>query len=352
MRLLRPVVLVVCLVACLVGLPRPAVAQGPPPPPPPPMGVPMGVQQSAPARTGVLLVTVVDPLGAVIPNASVVLLNLEAPAATTAPAKSSSNDKGVATITDLAPGRYSVKAEFPGFEAGLLKETRIRAGENRVSLVLPLKRMEDSVTVTRDVQEAAADRALAFGSALTREQIELLSEDPEEMRRQLMSMAGPDAVLKVDSFEGQDLPPKAQIKSIRISRDQFAAENHGAFSSIDIVTQAGVGPLRSSLRTGFYDSSLDGQNPLVPQTGPGQNRNFGGSHRRHAHRQQDGRVAQHQRHQQLLDADRLCQHARWRHRRPVAQQPCPEQQRERVGEHQLRAHKRPDAAPVGRLERL
>ena len=182
--------------------------------------------------------------------------------------------------------------------------------------------MEDSVTVTRDVQEAAADRALAFGSALTREQIELLSDDPEEMRRQLMSMAGPDAVLKVDSFEGQDLPPKAQIKSIRISRDQFAAENHGAFSS-HRHRDAGRRRRRFArvCERGSMTRRSTGRIRSCQQTGPGQNRSFGGNDRRHDHRQQDGRVAQHQRHQQLLDADGLCQHARWRHRRAVAQQP-------------------------------
>ena len=65
------------------------------------------------------------------------------------------------------------------------------------------------------------------------------------MARQLQDIAGPDAVLRIDSFEGGRLPPKAQIKSIHITRDAFAAENHfagGIF--IDIITQPGIGPLR------------------------------------------------------------------------------------------------------------
>ena len=142
-------------------------------------------------------------------------------------------------------------------------------------LVLPLKGVSEGVVVGRDAHDVATDRTLTFGSVLTREQIQALSDDPDEMRRQLQEMAGPDAVIKVDSFEGQQLPPKAQIKSIRISRDQFAAENHSAFSSIDIVTQPGIGPLRTNLRTNFYDSSLDGKNPLVGARGPGQNRSGG-----------------------------------------------------------------------------
>ena len=78
---------------------------------------------------------------------------------------------------------------------------------------------------------------------LTREQMDALSDDPNEMQRQLQDMAGPGAVLRIDSFEGGQLPPKAMIKAIHITRDQFAAENHGAEGTfIDIITQPGVGP--------------------------------------------------------------------------------------------------------------
>ena len=65
------------------------------------------------------------------------------------------------------------------------------------------------------------------------------------LRQQLQDMAGPGAVIKVDSFEGGALPTKAQIRSIRISRDQFAAENHARRRHlIEIITQPGLGPIR------------------------------------------------------------------------------------------------------------
>src|ERR1051325_8199201 len=96
------------------------------------------------------------------------------------------------------------------------------------------------------------------------------------MQRQLQEMAGGNATIRVDSFEGQQLPPKAQIKAIHITRDQFAAENHrfeGLF--IDIITQPGVGALHGGVRTGFYDSAMDGKNPLIGQKGPAQSKNYG-----------------------------------------------------------------------------
>ena len=95
---------------------------------------------------------------------------------------------------------------------------------------------------------------------MTREQIEALSDDPDELRRQLIDIAGPDAKILVDSFEGRDLPPKALIKSIRITRDQFAPEVHFAGElRIEILTQP-IGRC-GNVRMGFYDSATDGKIP-------------------------------------------------------------------------------------------
>jgi hypothetical protein len=227
-----------------------------------------------------LLITVVDTTGGVLPNATVTIVGTE-PATKAATLEAvKSDDKGQATVDKLVPGRYTVRAEFAGFTPAELKDLRLRAGDNKQVLILAVKGMTEGVVVGRDARDVATDRTLTFGSVLTREQIQALSDDPDEMRRQLQDMA-PDAVIKVDSFEGQQLPPKAQIKSIRISRDQFAAENHNAFSSIDIITQPGIGPLRTSMSGNFYDSSMDGKNPLVGARGPGQDRsafaNIGGT---------------------------------------------------------------------------
>ena len=117
---------------------------------------------------------------------------------------------------------------------------------------------------------------------LTREQIDALSEDPDEARRQLEALAGPGATIRVDSFEGAPLPPKSQIRMIRISRDQFAAENHSAGRLlIEIVSQPGIGPLRGTLNMRLRDGSMSARSPLVERKGPERSQdyifNLGGS---------------------------------------------------------------------------
>lgn len=230
----------------------------------------------APAPRARVIITVVDQSGAVVPDATVTLSGLDetTKALTISPAKTS--DKGIATIENVPPGRYSIEATFPGFEPGLLKDTRLRGGDNKHVIVLPIKKVETEVTVGRDAQAVAADPRARFGTALTREQIEALSDDPAEMAQQLADMAGPNAVIRVDSFEGGQLPPKSQIKSIHITRDAFAAENHSAFGLfIDIITQPGVGALRGGGNIRLRDGALSARNPFATRKGPERQQNYG-----------------------------------------------------------------------------
>ena len=235
--------------------------------------VAMAIPSLAAAQTtqdGRLIVTVVDSSGAVIPGASVTISALDdgARAATFAPVTTS--DKGIATVDGLLPGRYRIRAEFPGFDIGGLPEVRVRRGDNKHVVVLPLKRMEESVTVAQNAQAAAADpRGSAFKTVLTPQEIENLSDDPTEMAQQLQDLAGGNATIRVDSFAGAPLPPKALIKSIHIVRDAFAAENHSAESEgIDIITQPGHGALSGGVNSRLRDGALSARSPFVAEKGP------------------------------------------------------------------------------------
>jgi carboxypeptidase family protein len=243
-------------------------------------GVLLSVLTAPPVRAQAprarLIVTVVDPSGAVIPDATVTLVGVDVSTKAAAIAPSKTSDKGFATIESVPLGRYSIQAAFPGFELGLLKEVRLRSGDNKHVVVLPIKKMESEVTVGRDVQNVSSDRRSTFGTALTREQIEALSDDPTEMQQQLQDMAGPNAILRIDSFEGGRLPPKSQIKAIHITRDAFAAENHSAHGLfIDIITQPGVGPLRGGGNIRLRDGSMSARSPLTTTKGPERMQNYG-----------------------------------------------------------------------------
>lgn len=249
-------VLVFCIVLIAATAPRIAFAQQ--------------------APGGVLHVTVVDASGAVIVGATVTVTGIENANKAVAPEPVQTSPQGVATVSRLVPGRYAVEAAFPGFDTRQLPDVRVRNGDNRQVILLPIAGVKDSVVVEQNRQEAAADpRGPSFGTTLTREQLEALSDDPAILRQQLQDMAGPGAVIKVDSFEGGALPPKSQIRSIRISRDQFAAENHNAGGTqIEIITQPGLGPMRFNTGVRMRTDALSGRSPFTPTRGPEQNRNY------------------------------------------------------------------------------
>ena len=235
---------------------------------------PLPAAQTSATRSR-LVVTVSDPSGAVIPDATVTVVGLDDATKNSAVAPIKTVANGMATFADLATGRYAIKAEFPGFDVGLLRDVRLNRGDNKHIVVLPLQNMSESVTVGAENQ--GADRAgKAFGLTISNDLLESLSDDPAEMQRQLDDIAGPNAILRVDSFEGQQLPPKSQIKSIHVTRDQFAAETEQPGSTfVDVITQPGVGPVRGSANLSFRDSSMSARNPFTPTKADEQSRGYG-----------------------------------------------------------------------------
>ena len=89
-------------------------------------------------------------------------------------------------------------------------------------------------------------------------------------------MAGPNAIIRVDSFEGMQLPPKSQIKSVHVTRDQFAAESQNPGDTfVEVITAPGIGPIRGGFNANVRASGLSSRNPFAPEKGPDHNQRFG-----------------------------------------------------------------------------
>jgi hypothetical protein len=243
--------------------------------------MPARAKAQTPPATGRLLVTVMDQTGAVLPAAIVTIAGQETATKVAAVAPVPATVAGLATFDKLTQGRYTVQVEFPGFETVTVRDVRVRAGDTRRTVTLPLKKVEDEVTVGRDGQTSGLDpKGSAFSTILTREMIEALPDDPEEMEAVLKAMSPPGAQIRIDGFTGGQMPSKSQIRSIRLPRmDQYAAQNHGGVQGgalfIDIMTMPGAGPLRGSVDMSFNDDSMNARNPFTPVKGPEQLRQYG-----------------------------------------------------------------------------
>ena len=231
---------------------------------------------AAQSRTGRLNVVVQDPSGAIIPGAIVQVRGAEAATSAVVRQNLVTDGRGLAVAADLATGRYIVEVTFPGFEKRVVPDMRVRAGENRLTVMLAIQKLDESVSVERDPATSASDpRNDRFGTTLSRDQIAALPDDPDEMEKVLNDMAGPGASIRVDGFRGGKLPPKSQIRSIRFAQSMFAAENHaGGMTLVDITTQPGMGPMRGGLDFTFRDEALNARNAFVPEKGAEQTQQY------------------------------------------------------------------------------
>ena len=155
------------------------------------LAVPAAAQ--AQQRRGRIIVTVSDQSGLVVPNASVRVAPQDAPAGGEGGKLVMTGGTGVAVVDDLPEGRYTIEVEFPGFETAVVRDVRVRGGSDaRRRVTLQIQRVEEGLTVSRDRQTSALDpKGSAFSSVLTREQIDALPDDPEEMEAVLKAMSPP-----------------------------------------------------------------------------------------------------------------------------------------------------------------
>ena len=230
----------------LLLIPPDALAQAPP----------RARSQAQAPRDGRLLVTVADQTGAVLPGATVVVTGQESVTRAMTIDPATTSEQGVAAIAGLVPGRYVVQAAFPGFATKIAPDVRVRAGDNKQTVVLEIEKLTDEITVGRDKQEAAADARVTFGSTMTREQVDALSDNPEEMRKQLLDMGGPGAVIRGTASRAPICRPSRRSSRSTSRATPPAETQHGAIF-VEITT--GIGPLAAGAELRWAQSLHAGQ---------------------------------------------------------------------------------------------
>jgi hypothetical protein len=217
-------------------------------------------------NSATLRVTVQDETAGALLHASAILVD-----GAGVERRASVDNRGVATFTALVPGSYLLTVEADAFRP-FSTTVSLRRGNNQMTARLSVAMKEEIV-----VNEQGADqrRDNGFTTTLTQEEIESLSDDPDEMAEQLAQMAGPGAQIFVDGFRGGRLPPKDQIQQIRFHTNSYSAEYHDAgMVRIEVITKPGMGGWRGQFNVGFRDESLNARNAFAPVQGPEQQRRF------------------------------------------------------------------------------
>ena len=181
------------------------------------------------------------------------------------------DESGVASFTGVAQGSYTISVEAAGFQS-FSGPITLRRGNNTAIATLLVAFREDI-----EVKEISAEtrRDNGFSTTLSREDIDALSDDPDEMAEQLRQMAGPGAQIFIDGFRGGRLPPKDQIQQIRFNTNSYSAEYHEAgMVRIEVITKPGMGNWRGMMNFGFRDESMNATNKFATTQAPEQQRRF------------------------------------------------------------------------------
>ncbi len=210
--------------------------------------------------------TVKDPSGAVVPYASVsVMAQPNGPSRMT-----TSNGQGVYKISGLAPGRYTVTVSARGF-ATSNENVALAAGQTLtldISLTIALQAQQVEVR-GQAVRVQVAPESNASAVVVSGNNLNALSNDPDELQNQISALAGPSvgaggANIYINGMTGGDMPPKSAIREIRVNANPFSAENDRlGFGRVDIITKPGSSAYHGDVSSEYNDSNMNALSPFL-----------------------------------------------------------------------------------------
>jgi hypothetical protein len=227
--------------------------------------------------TGSLRGTITDEFGGIVVGATVTLVDAAGAEKTAA-----TNDDGLYTFTNLAPGTYTVRATTTGFGVYENAAVVVVAGR-RESLDIKLSVTLEIEDVTVAAETPVSTEAENNQSALVIKGTDLdaLPDDPDDLAAALQALAGPSAgpnggQIFIDGFTGGRIPPKESIREIRINQNPFSAEfDRLGFGRVEILTRPGTDKLRGQGNFNFGDESFNSRDPFAERRAPFQLRNYG-----------------------------------------------------------------------------
>ncbi len=208
---------------------------------------------------------VVDPSGAAVTNATVVLVPVSGPAITV-----TTNDQGVFEAK-VPPGVYTLDVSAPGFS--LYEKPNVEVAPKhalKLNIALAIAVENETVKVsgtTPTVQVNPEDNASSV--VISGKALDALPDDPDELESDLTALAGPSAgpnggQIYIDGFTGGQLPPKSSIREIRINQNPFSPQfDKLGYGRVEVFTKPGTDKLHGQLSVGGNDSAFNSTNPFA-----------------------------------------------------------------------------------------
>jgi hypothetical protein len=229
--------------------------------------------------TGSLRGTITDEFGGIVVGATVTLID-----AAGAEKTATTNDDGVYSFANLAPGTYTVRATTTGF--GLYENAAVAVVAGRresLDIKLSVTLEQENVTVAAETPVSTEAENNQSALVIKGTDLDALPDDPDDLAAALQALAGPSAgpeggQIFIDGFTGGRIPPKESIREIRINQNPFSAEfDRLGFGRVEILTRPGTDRLRGQTYFNFGDESLNSRDPFAERRAPFQLRTYGGN---------------------------------------------------------------------------
>jgi hypothetical protein len=210
--------------------------------------------------------TVMDPSGAIIPGASVVLSGNGQTRTTT------SNDEGNYDFRGLQPGHYQVTTTIDGFKPYALPDLALTQGQNKtlnISLTVAVEQQQVHVNANDAASIDTSPDTNANAVVIEGKDLDALSDDPDQLANELQALAGPSAgpngaQIYVDGFSGGQIPPKSSIRRIVVNQNPFSAQfDRLGYGRIEIFTKPGTGKFHAHFFSRGNYSGFNAQNPIL-----------------------------------------------------------------------------------------
>ena len=211
---------------------------------------------------------VVDPSGALVPDALVTLSVSGSGASAPSTSTTRSDAAGAFHFANLAAGIYALTTEAGGFRTDIHDRIQLHPGESlRITVALRIEVQRQQVAVSSEQLDSSPDHS--FGVvALRPSDLAALPTNPTDLQTQLQLIAGSDPTtptqLFIDGFTATRLPPKSSIREVLINQNPYSAQYDGiGMGRIEVFTKPGSDKLHGSLTLLGDDSSLNSSNPYV-----------------------------------------------------------------------------------------